>query len=418
MTIADLALARLRDPRLVEDYLANSQKFPHTRTGLADGRPGLALLFASLSRANGELRADAHAWLRASASAPPDCAGRGLYSGVASIGIAAATAAVDERDYRRLLRSADSRVRDIVLGLVDTDLRRTDEQALGSPSELHDVISGTSGLGRYLLCRLLADDRNEKALRRVLTQLVALTRDVRVHGAVVPGWWTAEPVRGHEFTYGHFNLGMAHGIAGPLAMLSLALLREVRVAGHEEAVSRIASWLESRCLRDSHGPHWPGVVSHEEEVSGGLRERPATRNSWCYGTPGIARAVQLAGMALGEPRWQRLAVEAALAAARRPGSAEQLAGPGLCHGAAGWLHCTALITADSGDAELTELIPSLVDGVLAHADASRTFVFGGGSADPPGFLDGAAGAVLALWHVRHPASLEGEPQWDAALLLR
>ncbi|WP_371106029.1 MULTISPECIES: lanthionine synthetase LanC family protein [Streptomyces] len=40
-------------------------------------------------------------------------------------------------------------------------------------------------------------------------------------------------------------MGLAHGIAGPLALLSLCWTRGLRVPGHDTAVRRIARWLMS-----------------------------------------------------------------------------------------------------------------------------------------------------------------------------
>ena len=40
---------------------------------------------------------------------------------------------------------------------------------------------------------------------------------------------------------GHLNLGMAHGIAGILALLSAAMRVGIRVEGHTEAVSELCA---------------------------------------------------------------------------------------------------------------------------------------------------------------------------------
>ena len=45
-----------------------------------------------------------------------------------------------------------------------------------------------------------------------------------------------------QYPHGNLNCGLAHGIPGPLATMSLALLAGVTVPGLAEAVDWAASW--------------------------------------------------------------------------------------------------------------------------------------------------------------------------------
>jgi lantibiotic biosynthesis protein len=54
---------------------------------------------------------------------------------------------------------------------------------------------------------------------------------------------------------GHGNNGMAHGIAGPLTVLSLARHSGTSVPGHVEAIGAFASWL------DRHGSHYRSTAA-------------------------------------------------------------------------------------------------------------------------------------------------------------
>ena len=94
-----------------------------------------------------------------------------------------------------------------------------------SPME-YDVISGLSGVGRYFL----SISENPEALKRlkvILEYCISLVEPVQIMNETVPGWYIApENLFTNEdrrkYPKGGFNCGVAHGIAGPLALLSLA----------------------------------------------------------------------------------------------------------------------------------------------------------------------------------------------------
>ncbi|NEE13965.1 lanthionine synthetase, partial [Streptomyces sp. SID7499] len=87
----------------------------------------------------------------------------------------------------------------------------------------------------------------------------------------------------------HVNLGLAHGVPGPLALLSLAWRAGVRVDRQDEAIERIMQLLTRLRTTDGAGPRWPHLMTRERIESGAPPERG--RDSWCYGVLGAARAV-------------------------------------------------------------------------------------------------------------------------------
>ncbi|MFG3353795.1 lanthionine synthetase LanC family protein, partial [Streptomyces sp. NPDC048001] len=181
--------------------------------------------------------------------------------------------------------------------------------------------------------------------------------------------------------------------------------------------TELAEWLLEQRRTDSEGPWWPGQLT-----LGPSRQQPG-RPSWCYGTPGIARALQLAGLALGVSRWQEAAVVALRSALTRGGSgeAEPPVEAGLCHGLAGLLQITWRAARDSGDPRLAGHLPGLAARLLDLADEDAPFGFATAPGERPpeehpgGFLTGAAGAALAL----HTFASDTAPtsRWDRALLL-
>jgi hypothetical protein len=114
---------------------------------------------------------------------------------------------------------------------------RIDRGELARPGE-YDLISGLTGLGLYHLVRHGSAGSGMTAA--VLDYLVALAEAVYQRGESLPGWWSGTGPAGTPdpaWPGGHLNLGMAHGIAGVLALLSGAMRVGIQVDGHAKAVS-------------------------------------------------------------------------------------------------------------------------------------------------------------------------------------
>ena len=201
---------------------------------------------------------------------------------------------------------------------------------------------------------------------------------------------------------------MAHGIAGPLALLSVAMRRGVVVPGQAEAIERVCVWLDTWRLGTPDAPWWPETISLPDLRSGRSRARYPNRPSWCYGVPGLARSMQVAGIALADRDRQRLAENALAAAIWDDSRLGQITDASLCHGWAGLVLTVWRMGADSTDPHrLTDRLPHLLGCLDRHLR------------DHPipdvGFLEGSAGVALA----QHTTARDRPPpsRWDACLLL-
>ncbi|MGW4730533.1 lanthionine synthetase C family protein [Streptomyces shenzhenensis] len=263
----------------------------------------------------------------------------------------------------------------------------------------YDLFRGLTGLGALLLRR----QPEGYELRGVLEYLVRLTEPVTgPDGQQRPGWWVGHAPGGDKAATpgGHANAGLAHGIAGPLALLALAKRRGIAVDGHDIAMTRVCRWLDRIRLNDHRGTRWPRWIS----AAGPAPALPAAP-SWCYGTPGLVRAQQLAAIALGDEDRRRMAERALLYCLDDPTQLDQLTNRGLCHGIGGLLRTVQRVAEDAEVPYVfTDRLPSLRQRFLAVDPP-----------DEPGLLEGAAGAALAL----QSAEPGAEPviDWDACLLL-
>lgn len=273
---------------------------------------------------------------------------------------------------------------------LDAAHRRIDRHEQPHYAE-YDLIRGLTGLGVAL-----RRTGNRDLLRLVLGYLVRLTEPLDE----LPGWWCHNAPEHHQPSPagGHANLGMAHGITGPLALLALALIDGITVDGHTAAMTRICRWLDTWQQHTDGAIWWPQILTQADLHEGTSAQRTPLRPSWCYGTPGIARAQQLAGRALHDTGRQHLAETAFTTCVIDPAQIRHLTDRSLCHGTAGLLAVARRVAADA-------LTPTPLTSIeQVHRQIT------GATSEPVGLLDGTAGSDLVT-------AATTTTSWDACLLL-
>ncbi|QNP75386.1 lanthionine synthetase C family protein [Streptomyces roseirectus] len=412
--VVDEIAARLRDPARVAATAAapdNVMRYPGdpqpvwNPLSLSDGHPGVALLFAELADAG-----PAHAHLSAALAAGLRLHPQSLFTGMTALAYAGHTAAQAYGGYAAMLTGLDRHITDQAHRRARAD---RDRVRAGQPVDAwaaYDVLTGTTGIGRYLLARHESAPETEPALRAVLESLVATATadDVTRDGVRVPAWWITDGLD-HGLAE-HVNLGCAHGVSGPLALLALAWSAGVRVDRHDEAIERIMALLTRWRTIDAFGPRWPHLVTRADLQGGELPERG--RDSWCYGTAGTARAVHLAGTALDRAEW-RADAETALRGALDAADDALITDSALCHGWAGLLHITLRTVPALADS----LAAKVIDGFTPEAPFGYRYhhALAARPLDRPGLMEGASGIALAL-HAYATGTAPATP-WDGALLL-
>jgi len=374
---------------------------------LDTGAAGIALLHIEYARTGTGGWDTAREWVAAMTGGPvtahPDACG--LYRGAPAV--AFTLDAAEQPCYAKALRSLDGHIATLTQQRLEQAHERIDRGHLPALREF-DLISGLTGIGVYLLYRQGGGD----LLRDVLSYLVRLTEPLKLDIVELPGWWSGngpEDQPSHSWPGGHGNLGMAHGISGPLTLLSIAMRRSITVTGHADAIDRIWAWLEHWRTGTGSQAWWPGTISWSEVRARTVRQPGPQRPSWCYGTPGLARAQQLAALALAEPQRQRRAEEALAGCVTDEEQLSKLSDTSLCHGLAGLLQTTRRAAADTGsDSRLGAQLPSLRVRLEAHLHRD-------GPPAHDGLLEGTTGVRLVQHSTagNHPLGT----RWDACLLL-
>lgn len=389
---ADRIAATLADPKTTSIR-------PNTAPqSLGAGQLGIALLHLERARIGSGDPSTCHNWL-VSATGPHvnGAADTNLYNGAPAIAFMLHSSA--EPDQHTTARAKLHRTVKTIIGKrLEAAEARIRQQRPASFAE-YSQLSGLTGLGVYLLGTEPGGDLTEQILR----YLVELTKPIDIDRTRLPGWWVAhDPYLKHskEFPGGHANLGAAHGIAGPLACLAIAHRASITVPGQREAIERICDHYDTWQHEDGWWPQWltsPELAQHRS------RQPAPGRPSWCYGTPGIARCLQLAAIALDDPARQRTAEDALLRCLTDQDQQAKLVDSGLCHGLAGLYRIVQRAAADAQDTRLAETVPDLLARLIEiHTDEN-------------GFLDGKAGVALALQAANQQVA--DESIWDATLLL-
>ncbi|MCC3767573.1 lanthionine synthetase C family protein [Streptomyces sp. UNOC14_S4] len=368
-------------------------------SSLAKGAAGIALLHIERAAAGRGTWEAAHTWLtrcvEGGLSTSPTT---GLFYGAPAAAFAVHTAAIHTGRYQGTLDTIHAAVTETTKRRLDTAHARIDRGERPDFFEF-DLIYGLTGLGTYFL----RSSPDGDTTRRILVYLTRLTKPLPDS---TPGWWTGLAPSGQpspDYPGGHANFGMAHGITGPLALLALAWRAGITVPGHLDAIARICTWLDTWRQDSDHGLWWPEVITPAEAATGTTRQQRPLRPSWCYGTPGIARAQQLAAIATRDPVRQHIAEAALLACLTEPEQHSQITDHTLCHGSAGLFQAAWRTATDSSTPTIREHLASLGDQIPDTSPPDSE----------PGLLEGAAGVALA----RHTASTGTITDWDACLLL-
>jgi class I lanthipeptide synthase len=364
---------------------------------LACGRAGLAVLYAYLAKAGllGDADETATTFLDQSVEAVGEVGmSADLYGGFTGVAWAV-----------EHLRAED----DGTDPNQDVDLALRDHLGRAPWRNGYDLVSGLVGIGVYALERLPRP--GARALLSLVVDRLAETAERSENGVT----WLTRPALLPEHQRarcpeGYYNLGLAHGVPGVIALLGGACAAGNGGYQARSLLNGAVAWLRAQRIP------YPDGSSFSSWTAPGATPGPA-RSAWCYGDPGIAVALLCAARAIGQETWEREALSIALRAATRPPDQAGVRDAGLCHGAAGLAHVFNRMHQATGDAGLGEAARFWFTRTLDLRQPGAGI--GGFPAwlngtwiDDAGLLSGAAGVALALVAAVSPI----EPAWDRMLL--
>lgn len=287
-----------------------------------------------------------------------------------------------------------------------------------------DLVSGLTGIGVYALER--ATKPSARAiLERVLVHLDHLAVADRSFRSwpTQPRWLT--PWALERSPRGHFDLGVAHGVPG-----ILALLAGMHAAGIGDGLAmdlylQGSAWLRSVVQDPDCGSYLGGWIPRDGEAA----STRGVRVAWCYGDLGASVALLWAARLVGRPQDEAWALALGRLAAERAVDESGVLDVSLCHGSAGNAHLFRRLFMATGVECFERAAGAYLVDALQRRQPGRGFAgFFHYAPDryenewdmlpehankpSPGLLEGAAGVGLALL-----AAMGGaEPTWDHFML--
>lgn len=349
-----------------------------------------------------------------------------LFGGYADIGLGVHALYKSMSHYKKFLESLN----ELIVNTVFEELKTANENISDVRMQSYDTITGLSGVTAYLML-YKHTPKVKMCIKEVLKYFVLLTQEKEVYGIHVPNYYISSENQfivedKEQYKKGNFNQGLSHGIAGPLMVLTLALREGVEVDDQKQAIKRILNDLMTFSYIDENGSvYFPGRIRFEDYISRKC-EKGMSRASWCYGTPGIARVIYLAGNAINDVDSIQFALKAIDGLCNVEEDNWMLDSPTICHGYGGLLAVIQAMYMDRSDTNYKICIDKLMSTLLDfyNEDSLLGFMnvdlveiskdqYGLVEENKITFLEGAIGVVLAMLSSIKPIEVD----WMRHLLI-
>ena len=343
-----------------------------------------------------------------------------LFEGITGIAYALQRVSRGGSRYQKMILVLQNQILEVVRKLYLIPLEENFNAHRPSSLALYDLIRGVVGLGIYSLS-IAYIPSFAKLVKDILGHLVNLSKPIKVDGQWVPGWYLPSHLQflkedQQKYPKGNFNLGLAHGIPGVLAFLSIALLHGVEVAGQKEAIQYISTWVKKYRQESNDCFFWGTHISFEEEIEHASIKKCSSskRDAWCYGTIGVARSLFLAGKALRNEELKSFAFDSFCSIFNQSRQEWNLPSPTFCHGISGFLMTTWLMYQDTQSPYLYHQMELLKKILLDYYHEDYPFGFknlepckNGGFVELSHFnlIEGIPGILLTL------LSIDGLSTW-------
>lgn len=265
--------------------------------------------------------------------------------------------------------------------------------------EYIDVIQGVSSVAKYLLHKEKLDYDQELLLREVLDYLVIV---LNKRPTIYPNFMPTKELK-QKYPDGYINLGVAHGILGPMSVLA---------SGYKK-------FNEPKYLTSvENGLRYYGIASQTNETGQiiGWNSRISTKIesenveinlSWCYGNLGIARVLYNISRMMDNHKLERTTIDIFRLSASYLDCVNIL-NSGVCHGRSGIMLLYNLMYLDTGEEQFKNISEHLFCDIINESSDSeyifieRDIYFRGIIYDKLieyidfGLLGGTVGIALAL----------------------
>lgn len=396
---------------------------PYQILSLSHGLPAVCMLYGELNEHYPEEGWDqiAHQYMQRIGQQLQDegCSSLSMFTGAAGIGLSTLCISKQKQRYSSFIDNINEWIVNS-MGYMLEGIQSRDDLRM----EDYDPISGITGIAAYTLLFHNESDSPElcEMNRKMIKSMIQMCQDKEIDGSHVPGWYisadnqfsNADKIRWPE---GCFNIGLAHGIPSLLITLCNAYKKGICENGQLDCIRMLGDFLLKYRIETEEACYWGTHISMEE-----YRQQKSTstytRDAWCYGTPGVAYSLLIAGRLFPEEKYTSVAIASMKQAAVRR---EEIYCPTFCHGLSNIAYISYLFYEATGDKEFLQNSMLLSEEITTYYNEEAPFGFQtvdrkSGTEkyyNYAGLIDGVAGVVLTLLAI-HKGT---KTPWSAAFLL-
>jgi lantibiotic modifying enzyme len=250
-----------------------------------------------------------------------------LFSGTTGIALAVKASSCNGKYFNKLFQTIHGELLSHLEGQLEDIYKKTHVEMFD-----YDVIEGLAGVANYLL--LDETTWSDKHIQSIISYFISLTEDYEFDNKKLPKWhihaqYLFSEEEKTQYPDGIFNLGLSHGITGPLIILCKAYEKGIQLPGQLDAIARLSQQIVRLKLEESN--RWGGMLSLSEYLLP-QQQSTHTRDAWCYGTPGVAYALLTAADILNDHALHQTAIQAM---EELIGNESGIFSPTFCHGYSG-----------------------------------------------------------------------------------
>lgn len=279
--------------------------------------------------------------------------------------------------------------------------------------EYYDLILGVSGVAKYFLL-VNENGKYDEILKELIKPLMCISGYNVKEEHSIPKWHIKSEnlimQRDRDaYPTGYLNFGLAHGIAGPLVILSESYKKGIIVDGLLEAINNIINEYKKLVYKIDGKTYWTGLLCPEYYLGDGvINDKRPSREGWCYGAIGIAKALFIAGNCIGDKDVSEWAYKILKEKAQFRIDEYMLESHTLCHGYAGVLSILTSTNNIYPSIEFKAGIHRIEEILIKSFDKTSKYGFKNIDGrlingqieiieeDKNTLIDGAAGVLLAL----------------------
>ena len=314
-----------------------------------------------------------------------------------------------------------SRFRDSLEQLLSDTLRScldTTYESWFETENTFELIYGFSGVLRCC-CDGVPGGPCQALTGEVADALVRRLRPKTVLGQTVPGFlYMPSKIEAENMSTpapnGCINYGMSHGIAGTLGALSFAYRSYPKPDVREAMGTLITEFLHTQYYVDNIA-YWPGRITIEQYLSEVEPSRFPSRMSWCYGSPGILRALYLAADALSMENIKRFSTDEMAKIAAMETEKYIFDSPIVCHGLAGMALVMRSMYNDTQNSAFADKAREITDTLVcnfAYREKENCNLTGMKEIRKYTYLEGYTGILQTIY-----TAMTGEPNMNEKRLM-